>query len=104
MLDQARLPWFAELNGSLMDEALSDADFRARLREAAERLTALAQQMLDRALGEHPGLAPAAVAGLRDAIAAGIAPRRDFGPMLFAAVPAPGASAVAHAPPETALA
>jgi flavin-dependent dehydrogenase len=97
MLDQAKLPWFAELNGSLMDEALSDAGFRARLREAAERLTALAQEMLDRALAEHPGLAPTAAAtGLREAIAAGIAPRRDFGPMLFAASVS-GVAASTHA-------
>ena len=92
MLDQAKLPWFAELNGSLMDEPLSDTAFRARLREAAERLNALAQELLARALAEHPALAPVAVAALRAAIAEGIAPQRDFGSMLFAPSHAPTGS------------
>ncbi|MBC7942239.1 MAG: NAD(P)/FAD-dependent oxidoreductase, partial [Chitinophagaceae bacterium] len=55
MLDQASMPWFAALNGSLMD-TLDDAAFRARLRESAARLTALAQELLQRGCGEHPKL------------------------------------------------
>jgi flavin-dependent dehydrogenase len=100
MLDQAKLPWFAELNGSLMDEPLSDADFRQRLRTAAERLNALAQELLDRALAEHPALDPIGVANLRSAIAEGIAPQRDFGAMLFAPLDSRSVSKACASMPE----
>ena len=55
MLDQAALPWFAELNRSLND-VLDDAQFRARVRESTAQLRRLAAEMLARACGEHPGL------------------------------------------------
>ena len=55
MLDQAAVPWFAELNRGLED-VLDDAAFRAKLKLAARRLRALAGEMLQRGLSEHPGL------------------------------------------------
>jgi flavin-dependent dehydrogenase len=51
MLDQASVPWFAELNRSLEDHP-DDAAFRARLQQATRRLHALAAQLLDRATQE----------------------------------------------------
>ena len=55
MLDQASLPWFAELNRSLND-TLDDTQFRARLRASTVQLRTLAAEMLERACGEHPAL------------------------------------------------
>ena len=55
MLDQAALPWFAELNRSLNDE-LGDAAFRARIRTSTAQLNALAAEMLARASADHPEL------------------------------------------------
>jgi signal transduction histidine kinase len=55
MLDQAALPWFAELNRSLHD-TLDDAQLRTRLRASTQRLRVLAQEMLERARIEHPDL------------------------------------------------
>jgi len=56
MLDQASVPWFVELNRSLHDSRLSDADYRARIREAARTLQQLAGELLQRGQQEHPGL------------------------------------------------
>ena len=55
MLDQAALPWFAELNRGLTD-TLDDSQFRARVRSSTGQLHTLAAEMLARACGEHPGL------------------------------------------------
>ena len=55
MLDQASLPWFVELNGSLHG-TLDKRQFQQRLAASALRLRELATQILDRALQEHPGL------------------------------------------------
>ena len=55
MLDQAALPWFAELNRGLND-VLDDTQFRARVRLSTAQLRALAGEMLARACTEHPGL------------------------------------------------
>ncbi|HEY4066326.1 MAG TPA: tryptophan 7-halogenase [Burkholderiaceae bacterium] len=56
MLDQAALPWFAELNRSLNDAPDDDAQFRARLRASTAQLTRLAAEIRARALAEHPAL------------------------------------------------
>ena len=80
MLDQASLPWFAALNGSLLDPALDDAGFRARLRDASARLTALAHELMERGLADHPGLD---VTALRAAITQGGGAPHGFAPMLF---------------------
>lgn len=55
MLDQAALPWFAELNRSLND-TLDAAGFLARIRASNTLLHTLAAEILGRALAEHPGL------------------------------------------------
>ncbi|GAA4335814.1 tryptophan 7-halogenase [Variovorax defluvii] len=55
MLDQAALPWFAELNRSLNDR-LDDEGFKARMRASATQLRELAGEILRRACAEHPGL------------------------------------------------
>lgn len=69
MLDQAALPWFAELNRSLND-TLDDAQFRARLRASTVQLKALASEMLARACAEHPALDGSALRALAGAPAA----------------------------------
>ena len=55
MIDQASMPWFAELNRSLND-TLDDAQFLARLRESTERLQALAAEVVERACSGYPAL------------------------------------------------
>jgi hypothetical protein len=68
MLDQASLPWFAELNRSLND-TLDDAQFRARIRASTAQLQVLAGEMLARACAEHPGLDGSALQRLLPAAA-----------------------------------
>jgi flavin-dependent dehydrogenase len=63
MLDQAALPWFAELNRSLNDR-LDEAEFRARIRESTARLQVLAAEMLERASREYQSLDGAELAAL----------------------------------------
>lgn len=70
MLDQASLPWFAELNRSLND-TLDDAQFRERIRASTAQLGVLASEMLERACAEHPALDGSA---LRALVAPGPAP------------------------------
>jgi flavin-dependent dehydrogenase len=55
MLDQAALPWFAEMNRALRDE-LDDNAFRARIREYAARIQVLAAEIVDTATAAHPEL------------------------------------------------
>ena len=50
MLDQASLPWFAELNRSLNDR-LADAPFRERIRQSTRQMRTLAAEIADRADG-----------------------------------------------------
>jgi flavin-dependent dehydrogenase len=88
MLDQAALPWFAELNRSLGDR-LDDAAFQARMRGSTEQLRALAGEILRRAVGEHPGLDQRALRAVL-ALRTGAAPTPNgatgaAAPMLFAA-------------------
>lgn len=56
LLDQAKLPWFVELNRGLADPVADDAAFDARIAEALERLDALALQIAARARRDHPSL------------------------------------------------
>jgi hypothetical protein len=53
MLDQAAMPWFAELNRSLRD-TLDDAAFRARIRASTLQLRQLAGEILARARASDP--------------------------------------------------
>jgi flavin-dependent dehydrogenase len=55
MLDQATLPWFAELNRSLND-TLDDPAFRERICTSTKQLQALAREIVTTASAEHPGL------------------------------------------------
>jgi flavin-dependent dehydrogenase len=55
MLDQASIPWFAELNRSLND-TLDAAQFAERIRQSSAQLHALAREILERATQEHPSL------------------------------------------------
>ena len=55
MLDQASLPWFAQLNASLCD-SLDEAGFRNRLRESTRMLAELADELADRVQAEHPAV------------------------------------------------
>ncbi len=63
MLDQAALPWFAELNKSLND-TLDDAGFRARIRASVEQLRQLAGEILARAQEAHPSIEGGALRAL----------------------------------------
>ena len=54
-LDQASVPWFVELNRSLLDKA-SAAQFRLRLRDSARHLRQLATEILDHAALLYPQL------------------------------------------------
>jgi flavin-dependent dehydrogenase len=53
LIDQAELPWFAELNRGLTD-TLDDDGFRARIRTNTAQLQALAAEIAARASAEHP--------------------------------------------------
>lgn len=55
LLDQAALPWFAELNRGLRDE-LDDEAFRARILEYTALLNSLAVEIMERACAEHASL------------------------------------------------
>jgi len=63
MLDQAALPWFAELNRSLTD-TLDDDAFKERLRASTEQLRVLAGEIVERALNANPGVDAGALRAL----------------------------------------
>ncbi len=60
MLDQAALPWFAELNRSLQDQ-LDDEGFRARIKQNTTLLEDLAAQIVARAREQVPSIEASAV-------------------------------------------
>ncbi len=84
MLDQAALPWFAELNRSLNDR-VDDEAFKTRMRASVEQLRMLAGEIVERALGEHPGLDASPLRALLAEKMAVAAPSTSGEPMLFAA-------------------
>jgi flavin-dependent dehydrogenase len=55
MLDQAKMPWFAELNRSLND-TLDAPAFLQRIRDANTQLSRLAEEVVQRAHADHPNL------------------------------------------------
>ena len=74
MLDQASLPWFAELNRGLRDE-LDEAGFRARIIESVALLDTLAREIVARAVQRCPQVdATAVLELLNDPAAAAPAP------------------------------
>jgi flavin-dependent dehydrogenase len=78
VLDQASLPWFAELNRGLRDK-VDEAGFRARIEENTALLAALAKEIVDRACGQSPGLDATEVRALL-----GDSPPVSASPLLFA--------------------
>ena len=56
LLDQAGLPWFADLNRSLVDK-LDDEGFRVRIQDSLARMEELAAEIAGRALVQLPGCA-----------------------------------------------
>ena len=78
MLDQAEMPWFAELNRSLND-TLDTPAFTQRIRDSHARLFALAAEILARALAEYPALDAGELGRLT---APGEAPETLLAPML----------------------
>ena len=91
MLDQAALPWFAELNRSLTD-TLDDAQFRQRIRASTLQLQALAHDIAKRACTDHPGLDASAMLALAGAPVAGDQARSETQSMLLATSERPGAA------------
>jgi flavin-dependent dehydrogenase len=65
LLDQAALPWFAELNRGLRDE-LSEEAFRARIKDNVRLLETLAQQIVSRARQDVPELDASALSKFID--------------------------------------
>lgn len=78
MLDQASLPWFAELNRGLRD-TLDDEAFRARLRATTAQLHTLAAQIAVRAQAQYPALDVAEILALAQPEAAAATPLLLFG-------------------------
>ena len=88
MLDQASLPWFAQLNAGLHD-ALDEAGFRARIGQSTALLQALAQEIADRAVAQHALLDTGALrAAIGDRPAADDGAGGFDGARLFGALPA----------------
>jgi flavin-dependent dehydrogenase len=63
MLDQASLPWFAELNRS-MNDTLDDGAFVARIRASVAQLRQLAEEIRERALECDPAIDDSALQSL----------------------------------------
>ena len=85
MLDQASLPWFAELNASLHD-TLDEAGFKGRIAQSTAMLQALAQEIADRGLARHASLDTRALRAAIGELPA--AADRHAGQRLFGAMPA----------------
>jgi flavin-dependent dehydrogenase len=83
MLDQAALPWFAELNRSLGDR-LDDTAFQLRMWASAAQLQLLAAEILQRAEAEHPGLDSPALRAVLAGRRGTASPAMAASPMLFA--------------------
>ena len=77
MLDQASLPWFAQLNRELRDE-LSDAQFAARIDAQLLQLQALASEIVVAAVRDYPSLDASAVTALLDPQALAVAQRQGL--------------------------
>ena len=90
MLDQASLPWFAELNRSLTDR-LDDAAFAQRLARNLEQLDTLALQIVAHAQARYPDLDATAVRASLSHPERAEAPLGDS--LLFAAMGEPPARA-----------
>jgi len=65
MLDQASLPWFAELNKELRDD-LTDAQFMQRIDQQLLQLHALASEIVTLSQRDYPSLDANALIALLD--------------------------------------
>ena len=92
MLDQASLPWFAEMNRGLTDR-LDGAQFEERLEANLQRLHELAAQLVARALQAHPQLPT-------DALRAAMAERPAAAGTMDLLFPAPALAAEAPTTPD----
>ncbi|MET3495400.1 NAD(P)/FAD-dependent oxidoreductase [Variovorax boronicumulans] len=84
MLDQAAMPWFAELNRSLQD-TLDDAGFKARIRASTALLRQLAGEILARARAADPHVDAAELLALLEEKLKVPPVATGHGAMLFAA-------------------
>ncbi|BEP64033.1 tryptophan 7-halogenase [Variovorax sp. V213] len=87
MLDQAAMPWFAELNRSLKDPRLDDAAFKARIRASTFQLRQLAGEILARARADNAALAGCNLPAILEETMATPPADAPAGAMLFAAPP-----------------
>jgi flavin-dependent dehydrogenase len=87
MLDQAAMPWFAELNRSLKDPRQGDAGFKARIRASASQLRQLAREILERARADNADLSGCSLPSILEEILALPPASVPGGAMLFAAIP-----------------
>ena len=85
MLDQAAMPWFAELNRSLKDPRLDAAAFRARIRASTFQLRQLAGEILGRARADNAALADCTLPAILEENMATPPADAPAGPLLFAA-------------------
>ncbi|MCR8958050.1 NAD(P)/FAD-dependent oxidoreductase [Variovorax sp. S2] len=87
LLDQAAMPWFAELNRSLKDPRLDDAGFKARIRASTAQLRQLAREILERARADNTDLGDCPLPSLLEENMSSPPARAESGAMLFAALP-----------------
>lgn len=85
MLDQASLPWFAELNASLRRPCADSREFQDRVRGCVAQLRTLAAQIRDEAQRAHPQLQDAAIDALLGQNMPATPVDRTQGAMLFEA-------------------
>ncbi|VWX58835.1 Dehydrogenase (Flavoprotein) [Burkholderiales bacterium 8X] len=83
MLDQADLPWFAELNRSLNDR-LDGPAFKTRMRASVAQLGQLAGEIVERACAAYPGLDCSEMKSLLAARELAVPTIGHSEPMLFA--------------------
>jgi flavin-dependent dehydrogenase len=85
MLDQAAMPWFAELNRSLKDPQLDAAAFKSRIRASTFQLRQLAGEILGRARADNAALADCTLPAILEENMATPPADAPAGPLLFAA-------------------
>ena len=85
MLDQAAMPWFAELNRSLKDPRLDGDAFKARIRASTFQLRQLAGEILGRARADNAALADSTLPAILEENMATPPADAPAGPLLFAA-------------------
>jgi len=87
LLDQAAMPWFAELNRSLKDPRLDDAAFKERIRASTAQLRQLAREILARARADNADLSDCPLPSILGENMTSPPASAESGAMLFAALP-----------------